>query len=164
MGEVEKKIEAKGLRKHDYFDIIARLESEPLFTNHLLDFWSPIGILATKQERMEVGLCSIKKNFDRFDRMERHLESVEIIIPVSDSLFIPVAPPESTPDPEKIRIIPVQVGEIINLHPCVWHFAYGPIRAVSRKKPLEYLVLLKSGTPTDDLEMVELNQEVRILR
>jgi hypothetical protein len=38
------------------------------------------------------------------------------------------------------------------------------MQPVSRRKPLEHLVFLKSGTPTDDLEMVELNQEVRILR
>lgn len=53
------KIEAAGSRKHDYFDIIARPESEPLFTNQLLDFWSPLGTLATNRERLEVGRCSL---------------------------------------------------------------------------------------------------------
>lgn len=164
MAEVMKKIERGGPRAGDYCNIISRPETEPLFSSQLLDFWCPIGSISGYREKLEVGLCSIKEDFDRFDRMERHQESEEIIIPFSGDLFIPVAPPDRNPDPEKVRILLVHVGEIINLYPGVWHFACGPVQHVTRDNPLEYFVFLKSGTPTDDLEMVELPQAVRILR
>ncbi len=164
MSGVQKKIEPGGSRNADYFDIITRPESEPLFSSRLLDFWCPIGSFSGCPGNLDVGLCSIKESFDRFDRMERHLGSEEIIIPINGDLFIPVAPPDGNPDPEKARIIPVRVGEIINLHTGAWHFACGPVQDVSLDNPLDYFVFLKSGTPTDDLEMVELPRAVHILR
>ena len=146
MGDLKKKIETGDSSTYGYIDIFARPASEPLFRNELLDFWCPIGSFSGHPQKMEVGLCSVKERFDRFDRMERHRYSEEIIIPINGSLFIPVAPPDERPDPEKVRIILVRVGEILNLYPGVWHFACGPLQTVSAGNPLDYFVLLKSGT------------------
>jgi ureidoglycolate hydrolase len=164
MVDIQKKIEEDGARKCEYCDIITRPESEPLISNQLLNFWSPIGSVPVRWEKMDVGLCSMKENFDRFDRMERHVGSIEIIVPINGDLFTPVAPPGDTPDPEKIRIIPVHVGEIIKLDSGVWHFSSGHLQHVSLNTPLDYFVFLKSDTPTDDMEIVELPQAVRIIR
>jgi hypothetical protein len=106
----------------------------------------------------EVGLCRIKKVFTYFDRMERHTGSVEIIAPVNDALFIPLAPPGDEIPVDEIEIVQVKTGEIITLHEGVWHFACGPLHA----PPLDYFVFLKGDTPQHDLEMREIGVRVLI--
>jgi hypothetical protein len=133
--------------------------ADPLFSNELLDFWSPLGMLSHAEGGYEVGLCRIKEPLVEFDRMERHLGSVEIIVPLDD-LFIPIAPPGDEIRTEQIRIIPVRKGEIIQLHAGVWHFACGPLGST----PLDYLVFLKGDTPKKDLEMKELGFQILIER
>lgn len=135
--------------------------ADPLFSSRLLDFWSPLGALAHSKGGFEIGLCRIKTPFFDFDRMERHLGSAEIIVPLRDDLFIPVAPPGNDIPLSTIRVVRVQVGEMIQLHAGAWHYACGPVD--EKAVPLDYLVLLERGTPTKDLEMLELGETVKIL-
>jgi ureidoglycolate hydrolase len=149
-----------------YFDIFGlpgegKTAADPLFTNDLLDFWSPLGALEQSAQGFDIGLCRIKTPFFEFDRMERHLRSVEIIVPLRDDLFIPVAPPGGDVPPSAVRVVQVRVGETIQLHAGAWHYACGALD--EKAMPLDYLVLLERGTPTKDLEMVELGETVRIL-
>jgi hypothetical protein len=151
----------------DYYDIfgIALEDSDsaaqkPLFSSELLDFWSPLGTLGHSTGDYEIGLCRIKAPFSEFDRMERHLDSEEIIIPLSGDLFIPIAPIGDEISPRDIRIVPVRMGEIIRLRAGVWHFACGTFGCV----PLDYFVILKTDTPKDDLEMRELGSRMAIDR
>jgi hypothetical protein len=153
-------------RNNTYFDILGLAADErstgaadPLFSNELLDFWSPLGMLSPAEGGYEVGLCRIKEPLVEFDRMERHTGSVEIIVPLDD-LFIPAAPPGDEIRTEQIRIIPVRKGEIIQLHAGVWHFACGPLGST----PLDYLVFLKGDAPKKDLEMKELGFRILIER
>jgi hypothetical protein len=164
----EKKIDAVEKRYGSFYDIFGIAAGgrdttvpDPLFSNDILDFWSPLGTLPHTEGDYEAGLCRIKAPFSEFDRMERHLESAEIIVPLRDDLFIPVAPPGDGLSPADIRIVPVRAGEVIQLHAGVWHFACGPIDEGSL--PLDYLVLLERGTPTSDLEMRELGKTVKIV-
>jgi hypothetical protein len=162
-----KKIPVEGLqerfRNDTYYDIFGlpgkgpgSAVSDPLFTNELLDFWSPIGTLDHTDGDYEVGLCRIKAPFVEFDRMERHLGSAEIIVPIRDDLFIPIAPPGDEISPQDIRVIPVRAGEIIQLHAGVWHFACGSLGST----PLDYFVLLERNAPKDDLEMKEIGKRI----
>jgi hypothetical protein len=165
MADMTKRMESDSSRAADYYDIITLPGTDPVFSNELLDFWSPIGWFGGYAEGFDVGLCRIKEPFSEIDRMERHLSSVELIAPINGDLFIPVAPPEESPDPEKARIVPVRVGEIINLPAGVWHFACGSTDALKSgvmKVPLDYFVFLKRGTPTEDLEMKEMGASVGI--
>ena len=143
-----------------YYDLIALGAQKPVFSSDLLEFWCPLGSFPPYREGYDVGLCRIKKKFTEFDRMERHLNSVEVIVPINGDLFIPVAPPGGSPSLEDVRIITVRVGEMLNLHEGVWHFACGPLRKV----PLDYFVCLKRNTPTADLEMKELPKKVRVAK
>jgi len=142
------------------YDLIALGGEKPVFSSDLLEFWCPLGAFPAYQEGYDVGLCRIKKKFTEFDRMERHLRSVEVIVPVNGDLFIPVAPPGNNPSLDDLRIIIVRVGEMLNLHEGVWHFACGPLKKV----PLDYFVYLKRNTPTADLEMKELPKKVRVAK
>lgn len=143
-----------------YYDLIGLGGEKPVFSSDLLEFWCPLGAFPPYREGYDVGLCRVKKKFTEFDRMERHLHSVEVIVPVNGDLFIPVAPPGDTPSLDDLRIITVRVGEMLNLHEGVWHFACGPLKKV----PLDYFVYLKKSTPATDLEMKELSKKVRVTK
>jgi hypothetical protein len=161
----EKKLEPIENRRGSFYDIFGvpagapgTAVPDPLFSNDLLDFWSPLGTLT--HGNYEAGLCRIKAPFIDFDRMERHLGSAEIIIPLRSGLFVPIAPPGDRISPSDIRLIPILTGEVIQLHAGAWHFACGPLEG--NALPLDYLVLLERGTPTSDLEMRELPEAVKI--
>jgi hypothetical protein len=143
-----------------YYDIVALGAQKPVFSSDLLEFWCPLGSFPPYREGYDVGLCRIKKKFTEFDRMERHLNSVEVIVPVNGDLFVPVAPPGASPSLEDLKIITVRVGEMLNLHEGVWHFACGPLKKV----PLDYFVYLKRNTPTADLEIKDLPKKVRVAK
>jgi len=153
------RIENDNSREAEYYEII-RLseEGKPVFSNSLLEFWNPVGVIPGTEKDYDVGICRIKEHYSSFNQMERHLHSEEIITPINFDLFIPVAPPASKPEEEKIRVIPVHVGEILRLYDGAWHFACGSLGDV----PLDYFVFLQKDTPIDDIEIVELSSNIDI--
>ena len=158
MNDIERIIDDLGNREYNFFNIIKLKGEKAIFSNEILDFWSPLRYLNGYSEGYEVGLCRVKKKFDYFSRMESHKYSQEILIPIDYDMFVPVAPPLPSPDVNKIIIPKVKVGEIIVLNEGVWHFAAGPVNS----KVLNYFVLLRKNTPKNDLKMENLNVKVNI--
>ena len=160
MAKIEKRIVAdneRDIRSH-FYQIIKLPEKTPLFSNDILDFFCPLGSFPGYEEGYDIGICSIKKQFSIFNRMERHLDSCEILIPINEDMFVPMAPPGDVPVTEHIRLVPVNKGELICMNEGVWHFAAGPIKA----KALDYFVILKTSTPETDLEMKDLDDTIVI--
>ncbi len=160
MGEIIKGIERESIDESTsgMFWITKVPQDEPLFSNDLLDFWNPLGKFPGYAEGYDVGICRIKKPFTSFDRMERHLSSCEILIPINSDMFVPLAPPGDTPVTDQIQIVPVMKGELIYLPEGVWHFAAGPLD----DRVLDYFVFLKASTPEQDLEMKKLGDRIVI--
>jgi len=160
MAEIIKRVEQKSIDESTtgMFQIIKVGQNKPLFSNDLLDFWNPLGAFPGYIEGYDVGICRIKKPFTYFDRMERHLSSCEILIPIDSDMFVPLAPPGDAPVTDHIRILPVMKGELIYLPEGVWHFAAGPLN----KRGLDYFVFLKTSTPEQDLEMKDLGDRIII--
>ncbi|MCK4818273.1 ureidoglycolate lyase [bacterium] len=160
MAEIKKNIEKGKIEdtKTQMFQIIKVPEETPLFSNDALDFWSPLGSFPGYTEGYDVGICRIKKPCTYFERMERHLSSCEILIPINGDMFVPLAPPGDIPMTDHIQIVPVKKGELIYLAEGVWHFAAGPLN----NKTLDYFVFLKKSTPEKDLEMKDLSDKIII--
>ena len=79
------RIENDTSRNTDYYEIIRLSEDiEPVFSNSLLEFWNPVGVIPGTEKDYDVGICRIKEHYDNFDRMERHLYSEEIITPINN--------------------------------------------------------------------------------
>lgn len=158
MAEIIKRVERKSIDTSNtgMFQIIKISKEKPLFSNDLLDFWNPLGNFPGYTEGYDVGICRIKKPFAYFDRMERHLSSCEILIPINSDMFVPLAPPNDTPVTDHIQIVSVMIGELIYLPEGVWHFAAGPLN----DRVLDYFVFLKTSTPEKDLEMKELDDRI----
>ncbi len=143
----------------DFISVIS-LNKKAIFSNEILDFWSPLYLLKGYKEGYEIGICEIKRPFSYFNRMEAHFSSEEILIPLNKDMFVPVAPPAESPDPDKIKLVKVKKGEIAVLKEGTWHFAAGPIE--NEGENLRYIVLLKNGTPKNDLKMVDLEVKIKI--
>jgi len=156
MTELDKGLTKKG--SGNFFRVIGLPDEKPLFSNEILDFWNPAGGLPGYENGYDVGLCRIKKPFTYFNRMERHKSSCEILIPINDDMFVPLAPPGEMPEPDRVKIVPVKMGELIVLDAGTWHFAAGPLG----RKGLDYFVLLRRGTPEHDLEMRDLEVSIRL--
>ncbi len=138
---------------------IVKLPSElPLFRNDILEFWCPLVHFPGYSEGYDIGLCRIKKSFKYVDRMERHLNSCEILIPINSGMFVPLAPPDAEPVADNVQIVPVKRGELIYMAEGVWHFAAGPVS----KSVLEYWVILKRATPEEDIHMHDLRERIII--
>ena len=160
MKEIEKSIVKPGYENlPDYIEIV-HISGDPIFSNDILNFWSPLGVIKGEEAGYEVGICEIKKPFFYFDRMEAHRHSEEILIPVNRDMFVPLAPPGDSPNINSLSLIKVELGELIVLKEGVWHFAAGPIE--SGGDNLKYFVLLKKGTPQEDLKMVNLDAKIII--
>ena len=160
MKEIEKSIVKLGYDNlPDYIEIV-RVSGDPIFSNEILDFWSPLGVIKGEEAGYEVGICEIKKPFSYFNRMEAHRYSEEILIPINKDMFVPLAPPGRSPVIDSLNLVKVELGELIILKEGVWHFAAGPVDAGGDN--LKYFVLLKKGTPREDLKMVDLDAKITI--
>jgi hypothetical protein len=145
-------------KKSMFYQVIGIPDESPLFDTELLNFWYPLESFPGYSEGYDVGICRIKNSFTSFDRMERHLTSCEILIPINDDMFVPIAPPNGDVSLKEVQIVPVKKGELIYMIEGVWHFAAGPLK----EKNLDYFVILRKQTPTDDLEMKELKDIISV--
>jgi len=141
----------------DFYRVVT-VHRQPIFSNDILDFWNPNAHLPGYEDGYDVGLCHIKKPFAFFDRMECHKSSCEVLIPINDDMFVPLAPPGDVPKNDLIEIVSVKMGELIVMDEGVWHFAAGPVN----HSHLDYFVFIRRGTPENDLEMKELGITVRL--
>ena len=118
-------------------------------------WWAETVALDGDDRSWGIGYLDLEPADLRFDWAERHLRTLEAVIPVSGDCLLYVAPPEHLDEPGRLppfdhfQVFGVPAGSGVVLDRGVWHGAPladgGPARAV---------VLILEGTGRDDVTVV----------
>ncbi len=124
----------------------------PLGTD-AIRFWPALAKYSTSSE-MEMGMCTCLERPRQIERLERHLTTPEILVPLDCDFLLPLAPADQ---PENgsgkleaggVEIIRFRAGTAVVLNPGVRHWAVWPANGES----VTYLVEFRSDTHKEDLE------------
>jgi ureidoglycolate lyase len=118
-------------------------------------WWAETVTLEGDGRSWGVGYLDLEPADPRFDWAERHLRSLEAIVPIAGTCLVYVAPPEHPEEPERLpdlerfEVFRVRPGSGVVMDRAVWHGAPladgGPARAI---------VLLLEGTGREDVTLV----------
>jgi ureidoglycolate hydrolase len=113
-------------------------------------FWSDLMNYKIDGET-EVGICTVyKQATNSLNKMERHLNTPEILIPIDEPFILPLLIDKNKPDEADAFII--DIGQAIAINDKVWHGACIPCG----KDECSYFVIFKRGTPHADVEKTDL--------
>jgi ureidoglycolate hydrolase len=118
-------------------------------------WWGEMTLLPGEDGPYGVGYLNLQPGALSVDWAERHMHSVELIIPVGSDCLIHVGPPDHLQDPSQLpelsrfQVFRVRRGQAVMLRPGVWH---GAPLAIS--EPLVAMVLLRQGTGQIDATVV----------
>ena len=156
-GENYMDIKVKKLNKEDFDKFGAFVEApnaEPTFQSGQFAYWKQL--LEIRMGEVEIGMLKVRKYDMQLDRMERHAETAEMLIPVDGSVIIPVAPPsDTTPDPAKAEAFVVNQGQAVILGKNCWHWLPCPMD----KLEVTLFVIFKNNTSETDLTVEELYEK-----
>jgi ureidoglycolate hydrolase len=109
-------------------------------------FWSDVADY-TIEGNTEIGICTVyKQRKAEIARMERHLRTPEILIPIDSPFILPLLL-EGEQDAQA-KAFQVNIGEAVVVGSGVWHGACLPVG----KKTSSYFVIFRKHTPLEDVE------------
>lgn len=117
-------------------------------------WWGETVLMAGDGRPFGIGYLELAPADPCFDWAERHMHSVEVLIPTGDCLVY-VGPPDHLDDPKRLPrldrfvVFSVRKGQGVLLERGVWH---GAPLAIDR--PLDVVVLLLQGTGATDVSLV----------
>ncbi len=118
-------------------------------------WWGETVLMEGDDRPFGVGYLDLRPAPLQFDWAERHMRSVEALIPVNGECLVYVGPPDHPEDPgrlpplESFRVFRVKQGQGVILHRGVWHGA-----PLAPGVPVNVVVLLLQGTGSTDLSLV----------
>jgi ureidoglycolate lyase len=118
-------------------------------------WWAETVLLAGDGRPWGVGYLDLEPTELRFDWAERHLRTLEAIIPTGGDAFVYTGPPEHLDDPtrlppfERFEVFRVPAGQGVVMDRGVWHGA--PFAAGRRTGAV---VLIQEGTGRSDVTLV----------
>lgn len=140
-----------------YGYVISQQYGEPLADNEAFTYWDKIAELEIETP-ISTGIVEGHQEDFTVNVVERHVETPEILVALSgDFVALLGKPDNSTGEVKELKAFYVKQGEAIALSKGTWHSP--PIAVEERCKAL---VIFKSGTPDNDLEEVELEEEAEI--
>lgn len=127
---------------------------KPTITSEVLDCWD------VKDLGLGDGLVqyiTVKSRPFAFSKMERHVKTPEVLIPLDGSGIFPLAPasklddPKALPPVDEITAFVLDGTKAVILEKGVWHWPPFPITETA-----SYLVMFRKGTVEDDLDIKDL--------
>ena len=118
-------------------------------------WWAETVLLEGDGRSWGVGYLDLEPSASRFDWAERHMRSLEAIVPVDGSCLVYVAPPEHPEDPgrlpgfDRFEVFRVPPGSGVVMDAGVWHGA--PLADTGAARAI---VLLLEGTGREDVTLV----------
>jgi ureidoglycolate lyase len=123
-------------------------------------WWAETVVLDGDGRPWGVGYLDLEPTEPRFDWAERHMRSLESIVPISGTCLVYVAPPEHRDDPgrlpgfERFEVFRVRPGSGVVMDRAVWHGA-----PLAEGAPARAIVLLLEGTGREDVTVVRFEDE-----
>jgi ureidoglycolate hydrolase len=122
-------------------------------------WWAETATLPTDGRRFGVGYLELSGSPMRFDWAERHMRSVEVMVPLGGDCLVYVGPPERLDEPAAIpprgrfEVFRLRPGTGVAMDPGVWHGA--PLS----EAPSAAMVLLLEGTGREDVTVVRFEDD-----
>ena len=122
-------------------------------------WWAETALLPASARPFGVGYLRLEPPELRFDWAERHMRTVEMLIPAGGDCLVYVGPadhpeePAQRPDLERFQVFRIREGQAVILRPGVWHGA--PLAADGA---LAVFVLLLEGTGREDTIVVRFEE------
>ena len=123
-------------------------------------WWAETVVLDGDGRPWGVGYLDLEPTEPRFDWAERHMRSLESIVPISGTCLVYVAPPEHPDEPdrlpgfERFEVFRVRPGSGVVMDRAVWHGA-----PLAEGAPAHAIVLLLEGTGRADVTVVRFEDE-----
>jgi ureidoglycolate hydrolase len=130
---------------------------KPTIQDDIVKYWA--GLAGFEIPGMiDVGWVTMKNRPLVLIQLERHFETVEVVIPLDDTLILPVAigrKPfdfQSQPMSEDVRGFYLRPGQMVTFAPGTWHFGGFPLN----KPEASFIVFTRRGTSDTDVSMQSL--------
>jgi ureidoglycolate lyase len=122
-------------------------------------WWAETVPLATDGRGFGVGYLDLSASPLRFNWAERHMRSVEVVVPLGGECLLYVGPPDRPEEPhaipgrERFEVFRLRPGTGVAMDPGVWHGA--PLAEASSSA----MVLLLEGTGRKDVSVVRFEDD-----
>jgi ureidoglycolate hydrolase len=126
--------------------VVMKPRGKPTSQAREYKFWSDI-IHYLIEGETEIGVCTVyRRARNDVARLERHLKTPEILIPIDAPLVLPVL--RGGEAASGLQAFRVHVGEAVVTDKGVWHGACLP----AGKRRSSYFVIFRRHTPLEDVE------------
>lgn len=123
-------------------------------------WWAETALLPTDGRPYGVGYLDLEPAAPSFDWAERHLRTVETVVPLDAPCLVYVGPADHLDQPDRLaplgqfRIFRVRPGQGVAMKPGVWHGA-----PLADGAPARALVLILEHTGRDDVTIVRFEDD-----
>ncbi len=148
---------------HDYGLFVQAPSHTPTIKDDIVSYWAGLANFELKGT-IDVGWVTMSKRPYHLTQLERHFDTVEVVIPIDDVMILPVAAGkdmgdrEADPFLEDIRGFYLRPGQMVTFSKGSWHFGGFPVN----KDHASFLVMTQKGTADSDVVMKELDKNVRV--
>ena len=111
-----------------YGEVIDLAKTPAHFKGDGWNCWFPVNSIKYQNE-MGIGITQSIKKEAIVTRMERHVDNVELLMPIKDALIQPMAlpqeldNPDALPDPHTVKAFLIKPGQAIIMKKGAWHDA-----------------------------------------
>ena len=155
---IEKLVKAEKLTSESFGpfgDVIGPQTGKSTASTDILSYWDLVA--QVRMTDVAAGYLVVKSRPFTFGKMERHLKTSEMFIPMEGCSLLPVATPSSLDDADitsashEVRAFIMDGTAAALLKEGVWHWAPFPLMATG-----SYLVLHRKGTVDTDMDVKDL--------
>lgn len=117
-------------------------------------WWGDLEALAASDRAYALGMLNLSSSALTVDWAERHMQTEELIAPLTGNCLVYVAPADHPNEPDRLadfdrfRVFRVVPGQVVILNPGVWHGA-----PLAETAPAQALVILRQGTAVQDMHI-----------
>ena len=140
-----------------YGQVVSQPSTEAPIGDESFSFWPGLAVFDF-HGALDVGICVSKKRPRKFNSIEAHVGTEEILVPIDTAVLVPVATASeaATIPAQSVEVFEVPVGEMILMDKGVLHWLPWPKEADTAK----FYVVFREGTPGEDLLIRPLSAEV----
>lgn len=122
-------------------------------------WWAESALLEGDARPYAIGYLDLEPADLRFDWAERHMRTMELLIPAGGDCLVYVGPPDHLDEPARLpplarfQVFRVQQGQAVLLDRGVWHGA-----PLALDRPLKVIVLLHRNTGLEDTSVMRFEE------
>jgi ureidoglycolate lyase len=139
-----------------YGTLVDTSTKDPAFVGDEFSFWNELAIDETRGP-ISVGMVEARPHELSAKTFERHTGTGELLAPLNGDVILVLGEPTAglAPDVEKFKAFWLRAGSAMLLKSGTWHYA-----PMTEGEPVKVLVVFQKGTPDNDLEMHQIDEEM----